>query len=394
MLRRVAIGAGACGAAYAAYTCTRHGELYTTFKQPLFKVIDGETGHKLAVAVTSRPWLVRAAGFADPSPADPPSLRTKVWGLEFANPLGSAAGYDKDAQSIDGLAEMGFGLVEIGSVTPQPQPGNAKPRVFRLLEDGAVINRYGFNSAGMAVVRERLERWAASRASATPRAQAVVLGVNLGKNKQTADAASDYELGMAALGEHAAFVVVNVSSPNTPGLRDLQAREQLEALLRRAVAARDRLGRSPPPPLLVKIAPDLSDAELTDVAHAATAARVDGVVVSNTTLARPESLRSEHKGETGGLSGRPLTEPSTEVLRRLYALTKGELPLVGVGGIGSGADAYAKVRAGASLLQLYTALALEGPPVVWRVKAELAALLERDGFASVADAVGADHRAK
>jgi len=278
--------------------------------------------------------------------------------------------------AADALLGLGFGSVEIGSVTPRPQPGNPRPRVFRLPEDGAVINRYGFNSEGIDAVAARLAR----------RARRGVLGVNLGKNKETVDAADDYAKGAAALARFADYMVVNVSSPNTPGLRALQDRAVLDGLLARVQEA---MGAGAPP-LLVKIAPDMAQEDLSDVAEVALARGLAGIIVSNTTIARPAELRGAARGEAGGLSGRPLLGPSTAVLREMRRLTGGRIALVGVGVIASGADAYAKIRAGASLVQLYTALVYEGPGLVARIRRELAALLRRDGFASVAQAVGAD----
>ncbi len=281
-----------------------------------------------------------------------------LWGRRFPNPLGLAAGFDKDAEAVDGLLGLGFGFVEIGSVTPLPQPGNDKPRVFRLPEARAVINRYGFNSEGLEAAAARLlarrraaDVAAAGDAGAAPRG---LLGVNLGKNKTSPDAGADYAAGVTALARFADYLVVNVSSPNTPGLRALQGRKELDALLRSVLQARAALdwGGRPPPPLLLKIAPDLTAADLADVAAVAVARGVDGIICTNTTLARPPQVASlPHGLETGGLSGAPLMGPSTEVLRELYRLTKGRVPLVGAGGVCSGADAYAKIRAGASLVQ-------------------------------------------
>jgi dihydroorotate dehydrogenase len=310
--------------------------------------------------------------------ADDAVLATTLWGRRFPNPLGIAAGFDKHAEAPDALLSLGFGSVEIGSVTPLPQPGNPRPRVFRLVEDEAVINRYGFNSDGIEAVARRL--------IARPR-QGIV-GVNLGKNKETEDAATDYAKGAAALSRFADYLVVNVSSPNTPGLRALQGREALDALIARVQAAMP----APAPPLLVKIAPDMTPEDLADVAQVALARGLAGVIVSNTTITRPETLRGASRGETGGLSGKPLFELSTAALGAMWHLTQGKVTLIGVGGVSSGADAYAKIRAGASLVQLYTALVFHGPALIGRIKRELAELLRRDGFASVADAVGADHR--
>jgi dihydroorotate dehydrogenase len=272
----------------------------------------------------------------------------------------------------------------VGSVTPQPQPGNPKPRVFRLAADAAVINRLGFNSLGHAAMREKL---LASRGAIRARG---VLGVNLGANKDSADLMADYVTGVATLGPLADFLVVNVSSPNTPGLRDLQARGRFGQLVERVLKARAEVDRSAPLPVLFKVAPDLTAEDRRDVAEVALEHKVDGLIVGNTTLARPETLASRHRREQGGLSGAPLFGPSTTLLRDIYTLTQGSIPLVGVGGVRSGADAYAKIRAGAALVELYTGLIYNGPDLVRRIGSELSALLARDGIAHLADAVGLD----
>ncbi len=346
--------------------------------RPLVMALDAEAAHRLTI------WALKRMRPKKPAPDDP-ILATRVFGLDFPNPVGIAAGFDKHGEAPLQLAALGFGFVELGSVTPRPQPGNARPRVFRLPEDRAVINRYGFNSVGAADASANL----AARARALG-AMAAPLGINLGKNKETPaeKAAEDFAMTAAALGAFARYVVVNVSSPNTPGLRALQGRGEVESIL---VRVRDALGAAAPP-LLVKIAPDLAEADLADIAAVALAGLCDGVIVSNTTIRRPDSLRSRHKSETGGLSGAPLKPFALETLRAMYRLTERRVPLIGVGGIASGADAYERIRTGASLVQLYTALVYEGPALVARVKRELAALLRRDGFAAVADAVGADHR--
>jgi dihydroorotate dehydrogenase len=340
----------------------------------LLHALDPERAHRLTL------WGLRHGLAGGAPPGADPRLAMTLWGRTFANPLGIAAGFDKNAQAPAALARLGFGFVEIGSVTPRPQAGNPRPRLFRLAEDRAVINRMGFNNAGAAAVAARLERL-------RRQGLAVPLGVNLGKNKETADAAADYVLGVAALGRFADYLVVNVSSPNTPGLRALQGRAELEALAARVRGAMDEAGVACP--LLLKVAPDLGDADLTDIANVALQ-RFDGLIVSNTTVGRPESLRSRFKAEAGGLSGRPLLAPSTAVLARLWRLTRGRLPLVGVGGIEDAASAYAKVRAGASLLQLYSALVYQGPGLVGRILAGLAERLAADGFARLRDAVGRD----
>jgi len=307
---------------------------------------------------------------------DPASLAVQVWGRTLPNPIGLAAGFDKNAEVPDALLGLGFGLVEIGSVTPRPQAGNPRPRLFRLAEDRAVINRMGFNGAGLGAALARLSR----------RPRQGFVGVNVGANKDSEDRTADYVTCAAALAPHADYLVCNVSSPNTPGLRNLQGRAQLADLLKRvqdAIAAN-------PVPLLVKIAPDASDDDLDDIVAVCRDLWMDGIIIGNTTLSRPASLRSARRGETGGLSGTPLMALSTEVLRKTALRVERQFLLVGCGGVGSGADAYAKIRAGATLVQLYSMLVYEGPPLVRRIKNELAALLARDGLASVADAIGAD----
>ena len=306
-----------------------------------------------------------------------PSLPIERFGLTFDNPLGIAAGFDKNGEAIAGLDRLGFGVIEIGSVTPEPQPGNPKPRVFRLANDKAVINRYGFNSQGLEAVRRRLERLEKPRA---------VLGVNLGKNKATTHAAQDYVRGAEAFAHLADYLVINVSSPNTPGLRSEQDPDRLVPLVQ---AVRDA---APKTPLLVKIAPDLDEAMLEEMAAALVEAPCDGAIISNTTIARPDSLQGKHRDQAGGLSGLPLFEPSTEVLRKVYVYTKGQLPLVGVGGIHSAASAYAKIRAGASLLQLYTALVYQGSQLVRDILFGLPELLRAEGFDSLDEAIGVEHR--
>ena len=307
----------------------------------------------------------------------PTSLRSRALGLDLAHPVGVAAGFDKNAEAVTPLLETGFSFVEVGAVTPLPQPGNRPPRMFRLPEDRAAINRYGFNNDGMEAVRARL----------VSRRRGGVVGLNLGANKDSADRAGDYGTVLARLGAWVDFATVNVSSPNTVGLRDMQAREALEEVLTRTMAVRDET--VPRVKLLLKIAPDLTDAQIEDVAQVALDTGIDGIIATNTTLSRA-GLRSAARDEAGGLSGVPLMARSTEVLARLAARTEGRMTLIGVGGVASGADAYAKIRAGASLVQLYTALAYEGPGLVRIIARDLARLLERDGLESVAQAVGID----
>ncbi len=351
-------------------------DLYAAVR-PLLWRLDAEAAHGLTVRA------LRAGLVPTPTPFDDEVLRIRLWGLDVPNPVGLAAGFDKNAEMVDAMARLGFGFVEVGTVTPRPQPGNPRPRLFRLPADRAVVNRMGFNNDGAAAVAARL----AGRRPAVP----VVVGVNLGKNKTSTDAAADYAAGVDALAGVADYLVVNVSSPNTPGLRALQGRAALADLLDAVLTARDRAGGRRPP-LLLKIAPDLTDEDKADIAEVALTAGLDGLIATNTTIERPPSLADPRRGEAGGLSGRPLREMATRVLAEMYGLTGGRLPLIGVGGIASGADAYARIRAGASLVQLYTALVYEGPGLVNRIKRELAQCLHVDGFASVADAVGADHR--
>jgi dihydroorotate dehydrogenase len=336
---------------------------------PLLLRLDPETAHGLALRALKAGLGPRrdAAAF--------PRLRTRLAGLELANPLGLAAGFDKNAEAVGALVAAGFGFVEVGATTPLPQPGNPRPRLFRLSDDRAVINRFGFNNDGVVAIAARL----------AARAPGGVVGLNLGANKASADRAADYAAVLAAAGPHVDFATVNVSSPNTERLRELQGAEALRGLLAGVAAANRALAR--PVPLFLKIAPDLSEAELEGLVGVALEAGVAGIIATNTTLAR-EGLRSGRAGEAGGLSGAPLFGRSTAVLARVHALTGGRLPLVGAGGVGSAEEAYAKIRAGASAVQLYTALVYEGLGLVPRILAGLDALLARDGFASVAEAAG------
>lgn len=296
--------------------------------------------------------------------------------------MGLAAGFDKNAEAIQGLNEIGFGFIEVGSVTPEPQEGNPKPRVFRLLEDQAIINRYGFNSDGISVVQERLK---AVRGDAAFNG---VLGVNLGKNKLSENAIGDYKKGIEALGPYCDYLVINISSPNTPGLRSMQNKRELEDLLKATVDERNKLDKSVP--LLLKISPDLNESELKDIANVIQkkGTKIDALIVSNTTIARPETLTSGHSQEVGGLSGAPVKDMSTKVISQMYKLTKGQVPIIGVGGIATGQDAYEKILAGASAVQIYSSMIYQGPPVVNRIKSELSTLLEENQYKSVQEAVG------
>ncbi|MFT8244694.1 quinone-dependent dihydroorotate dehydrogenase [Roseomonas sp. BN140053] len=346
---------------------------------PLARLMDPERAHG---------WSLRAlaAGLAGRDRgAEDPILATEALGLRFRNPIGLAAGFDKNGAAILPLMRLGFGLVEAGTATPRPQEGNPRPRLFRLSEDRAVINRMGMNNRGLDAFAARL--------AALPRPLPAVLGANVGINKEGAVPERDYPALYAAVAETADYVTFNVSSPNTPGLRDLQGEAQLAAILAATAAtAATRATLKRQPPLLVKIAPDLAEDALPALIETCVAAGVAGLIVSNTTISRPDTLRSRHAPETGGLSGPPLFALSTAVLARTFRLAQGRLVLIGAGGVGSPEQAYAKIRAGAALVQLYAALAYEGPALVPRLKRGLAELLRRDGFRSVAEAVGVDAR--
>jgi dihydroorotate dehydrogenase len=337
----------------------------------LLRRMDPERAHGLAL------MALRAGLGAATGPVTSARLATRLAGIDLPNPVGLAAGFDKNAVALAPLMRAGFGWLEVGAATPRPQPGNPRPRLFRLVEDRAAINRFGFNNDGVAAIAARL----AARPSGIP------VGLNLGANKDSADRAADFAAVLAAAGAHVDFATVNVSSPNTERLRDLQGPAALAALLRGVMAARDGLPRKPP--VFLKIAPDLGDDDLAAVAAVAEAEGVAAIIATNTTLSR-DGLTSPLAAQTGGLSGRPLFARSTAVLARLYRLTGGRVPLVGVGGIASAEDAYAKLRAGASAVQLYTALAYGGLSLAARIARGLDDLLVRDGLASVAAAVGAD----
>ena len=331
---------------------------------PLLFALEAERAHRLTIRALAAPLPLRGV-------ERDRRLETKVAGLVFPNPVGLAAGVDKDAEAIAGFFGMGFGSVEVGTLTPKPQPGNPRPRLFRLTEDRAVINRMGFNNGGIEAALPRIAD--AKRPG--------VLGVNVGANKDAADRIADYATGVSMAAKVADYVTINVSSPNTPGLRDLQHGAALDELLAAADEARGLT------PLFLKVAPDLEPADVDGIARAAVEHRIDALIVSNTTVSRPP-LRSKHAQETGGLSGAPLKALARQRLADFRAATGGGLTLVSAGGIDSAEEAYTRIRAGASLVQLYTALVYEGPGLARRIAKGLAKLLERDGFANVADAVG------
>ena len=312
--------------------------------------------------------------------ANSPELVTHVGGLTLPNPVGLAAGFDKDCEVPDAMLAAGFGSVECGTVTPRPQMGNPKPRLFRLTEDEAVINRMGFNNGGLEVFKSRLTQ---------RHGKGGIVGANLGANKDSEDRVADYVTGLKALWGLSDYFTINISSPNTPGLRDLQNENAMDELLGRLSEARAELmGDSPSYPMFLKVAPDVDSTEIERIVQQARTYGMNAIIVSNTTIARPDSLQSAHKGEGGGLSGAPLFEPSTEVLKEFYAAAQGRIDLIGVGGISNGEQAYAKIRAGAKAVQLYSALVFQGPGLVTEINRDLKARLKADGFSSIAEAVG------
>jgi dihydroorotate dehydrogenase len=334
--------------------------------RPLVFALDAERAHRLTIrALKAVP--------AGPPPIEDARLAIRVAGLDFPNPVGLAAGFDKDAEVHGQMLGLGFGFVEVGTVTPRPQSGNARPRLFRLAGDRAVINRMGFNNGGFEAARARL----AGRRRG-------IVGVNIGANKDSADRIADYSVGVREMAATADYLTVNISSPNTPGLRALQDPAALAELLAAVGEA-----RSGPTPIFLKVAPDLEAEEIDGIARAVADARTDALIVANTTLSRP-GLRSKHRGEAGGLSGAPLKDLALQRLKDFRAATGGAMPLIAAGGIENGVDAYARIRAGASLVQLYTALVYQGPGVARAIAGEVRALLSRDGFATLADAVGVD----
>ncbi|AWZ03196.1 dihydroorotate dehydrogenase (quinone) [Rhodobiaceae bacterium] len=336
---------------------------------PFLRLMDPEQAHQATL-------LALKTGLGPCGKKDPEALGIDLLGMHFPNPLGIAAGFDKNGEVPDAMLKLGFGFAEVGTTTPRPQSGNPKPRIFRLQQDHAVINRLGFNNEGHEAMEARLTKRAGKGG---------IVGVNLGANKDTEDKAADYVIGIKRFESLASYFTVNVSSPNTPGLRGLQSRTELEDLLGRVLEARE--GQTP---VLLKIAPDLVYEEREDIAAVVLESGVDGLIVSNTTIARDRLVSGRHADETGGLSGAPLMDMATDVLADMRRLTKGTVPLVGVGGVSSGTDAYKKIRAGASLVQLYTALTFQGADLVTKIKRDLASNLKRDGYKRLEDAIGVD----
>lgn len=342
--------------------------------RPLLMALEPEKAHRLSL-------LALRAGFVPSYRNNEESLKINLWGRTFQNPLGLAAGFDKDAEAIAPLFNMGFGFVEVGTVTPLPQSGNDRPRVFRDVANESVINRMGFPGKGLEAFTKNILNFRKQN----PHTQGI-LGVNIGINKNTFSPLEDYRQCMQKLISFADYITVNISSPNTPGLRNLQARDELDRLLSGLKPLREI-------PLFVKIAPDLDPAQRQEIANVLLQHHIDGLIISNTTLSRPSALVQELKDERGGLSGKLLKDITTEVIRDFYRLTHGEIPIIGVGGISSAEDAYEKIRAGASLIQVYTGLMYQGPALITRILDGLAALLKRDGFQHMMEAVGCENDA-
>ena len=331
------------------------------FARPLLHLLDAEDAHQATIALLKFFPRLKAS-------PDPPDLCVKTLGLSFPNPIGLAAGFDKDAEVFEAMLKLGFGFVEVGTLTPKAQPGNPRPRAFRLTPDRGVINRYGFNNHGHAPARARLEHYR----------QSGIIGVNIGANKDASDRIQDYVAGIEAFATVASYFTINVSSPNTPGLRDLQEPKMLTELLARAIEMRNKQNLYKP--ILLKIAPDLSYAQLDDIVRIARMRRVDGMIVSNTTLARPTMLKSPYRKESGGLSGAPLFTASTQILAQTYLRVENQFPLIGVGGIDSPERARMKIEAGATLIQLYSALIYEGHELIQKIKDDLSKTLQREGI--------------
>ncbi|MDG1859875.1 MAG: quinone-dependent dihydroorotate dehydrogenase [Emcibacteraceae bacterium] len=349
--------------------------LYSLAKPFLF-MFSPERAHGIAIAALKSGLLPAGPKYTSDR------LSQSLWGLEFPNPIGLAAGFDKNAEVYEPMLRQGFGFVETGTVTPLPQPGNDKPRIFRLVEDEAVINRLGFNNRGLEFYISELKK--RSRKSG-------IVGANVGANKLSDDPINDYVIGLEKVLGLADYFTINISSPNTPGLRKLQGREALDELLSKLKKVRDHAKLEQKPPLILKIAPDLDNGECEDIAEIILKHEIDGLIVSNTTLTR-DGLTSHSKDESGGLSGKPLFDISTKILSKMYKLTQGRIPLIGVGGIANGEHAYAKIRAGASLVQLYSSLIYHGPALAVQVAKDLDVLLKKDGFSNVTEAIGIDHK--
>jgi len=315
---------------------------------------------------------------------DNPILYQHIFGYDFSNPIGMAAGFDKNVEVVAPLLNLGFGFVEAGTITPEPQYGNNKPRIFRLSEDSSIINHLGFNNKGVEYAAKKLKKLNLNSLSKG------IVGINIGKNKNSSNYIDDYSYCLEKLGPLAHYVTINVSSPNTPGLRDIQNRGQIEKLVEELKIKKNKLPTLENIPIFFKISPDLNEEQIRDIALMSLANNVDGLVLSNSTLDRPKTLISDFKNEIGGLSGKPLFLKSTLILKKMYKLTNGQIPLIGVGGVSNGLECYEKIKSGASLVQLYSALTYEGPPIIIKILSELINLLKTDGYKNIKEAIGKD----
>lgn len=352
--------------------------IYKIFRSAIFK-LDAEKAHNAAIN-----FLKFCPNSATLFALDKKyeNLKTRVFDLDFSNPIGMAAGFDKNAEVFATISKFGFGFVEVGTVTPKAQSGNEKPRLFRLEEDEAVINRLGFNNLGAEVFSENIEKNLAKFSG--------IFGANIGKNKDTENALDDYLPLLKKYYINASYITINISSPNTKNLRDLQKEDQLDlflsAIMKQKNELKERIKKNTP--ILLKVAPDLTEEEQKTIAEIALKNQIDGLIISNTTISRPQNLKSKFANETGGLSGKPLFVPSTEVLRNFYKLTEGKIPLIGVGGVSSAADVYEKIKNGASLVQIYSAFVYQGFGLVEKIKQELSEMIKKDGFSSISQVVG------
>ncbi|KAL9895379.1 dihydroorotate dehydrogenase 2 [Glossina fuscipes fuscipes] len=370
------------GCIFSALCINQSNEkFYEEILMPATRLLPPEFSHKVAVWACKNKLLGQ-------SRTDDGILKCNFFGSTLKNPIGIAAGFDKHAEAVEGLSQLGFGFIEIGSVTPEPQPGQPQPRVFRLVADEAIINRYGFNSYGHKVVYERLKAVRESGQFSS------ILGVNLGKNKNSTSAKQDYVKGVQMFGPIADYLVVNVSSPNTPGLRDLQGKNDLQELLEAVIQARNQLSVNNSVPILLKLAPDLTKQDIKDIVAVVNkkSCKVDGLIISNTTVSRQNLKDSQLALENGGLSGAPLRSKSTRLVAQIYYQTGGKIPIIGVGGIATGEDAFEKLEAGASYLQLYTSFIYHGPPVVNKIKRELVDILKKKGYNSISQVVGCNYK--
>lgn len=349
---------------------------YSVARPLLFK-IEPEKAHNMTLR------MMKSGLVPSCKPVNDPALEQTLWGLKFPNPVGLSAGFDKNAEVVGPAFKLGFGFVEAGTVTPKPQHGNPKPRVFRCPEHEAVINRMGFPNGGMNLFKANLASFLSGK-----NRPAGVVGINIGMNKNQSEPAKDYGVLIKMLGPMADYLTINISSPNTPGLRDLQKRQPLLELLGTVKEERKKACGDHAPPVLVKLAPDLDDAQQQELAETLVEAKIEGVILSNTTLDRPDYLPENFRAQQGGLSGVPVRKKSTDVIRNFYKLTDGKLPIIGVGGISSGKDAYEKIKAGASLVQLYTGLIYEGPKIANSINKELLSLLKNDGYTHISEALG------